>query len=79
MCNAYYISDEVKEEHARGFEECVSVYVYEGMSERCGSKLINPDCYAYHGTLTEVGCLEFSVEADGEFWNNVVTDACRWV
>ena len=53
------ITDEIREDHQSEFEERVSVYVYEGMPERCGSRLVMPDCCAYHQTLLEVGCVEF--------------------
>jgi hypothetical protein len=55
----YPITDEMREEYAYVFDERVSVYVYEGMPERCRSKSVMPDCCAYHLTLLEVGCLEF--------------------
>lgn len=53
------ITDEMREEYAYIFDERVSVFVYEGMPERCRSKLVMPDCCAFHLALLEVGCLEF--------------------
>lgn len=53
------ISNEVRAQWEYEFEERVSIKVYSGMPERCGSKDVNPDCCAYHATLTEVGCVEF--------------------
>jgi hypothetical protein len=55
----YPITGEMREEYAYVFDERVSVYVYEGMPERCRSKLVMPDCCAYHLALLDVGCLEF--------------------
>jgi hypothetical protein len=52
------ITDEKREDHHFEFEERVSVYVYEGMPERCRSKSVMPDCCAYHRVLLEVGCVE---------------------
>lgn len=53
------ITDEKREDHHFEFEERMSVYVYEGMPERCRSKTITLDCCAYHLVLLEVGCVEF--------------------
>jgi hypothetical protein len=54
------ITDEMREEYAYVFEERVSVYVYEGLPERCGSKTYHGgECCALHVVLHEVGCVEY--------------------
>lgn len=54
------VTDEIREQHEYEFAERVSVYVYEGLTERCGSKVYDGgECCAYHVVLSEVGCVEF--------------------
>src|SRR4051812_44039262 len=55
----YPIIDERREDYQFEFEERVSIKVYSGAGERCGSKSILPDCCASHSTLLELGCVEF--------------------
>jgi hypothetical protein len=61
------ITDEVREEYAYVFGERVSVYVYEGVPERCGSKTYHGgECCAFHVALYEVGCVEYWAHPKGE-------------
>lgn len=53
------VSDDARAEYAYAFAEREGLKIDGGMVGRCGSKLINPDCCAYHSTLLEIGCLEF--------------------
>lgn len=55
----YPIADKCREDYEFEFEERVGIKAYSGMVERCGSKMVNPDCCAYHSTLLELGCVEF--------------------
>ncbi len=53
------ITDEVREQHAYEFAEREGLKIDSGMEPNCGSRVVMPDCCAYHSTLTEVGCVEF--------------------
>lgn len=53
------VSEDVRSGYADEFEERASVHAYEGLPERCDSRLINPDCCAQHAALVELGCVEF--------------------
>lgn len=55
------ITDELREEYQFEFDERVSIKVYSGAHESCGSKASGSDCCATHSTLDELGCVEFWV------------------
>lgn len=58
------ITEEIREQHEYEFAERTSVYVYEGLPERCGSKVYDGgECCAYHVVLSDVGCVEFFAKA----------------
>lgn len=54
------ITDATREQYTYEFDERVSVYVYAGLPERCGSKVYaGGECCARHLALDDLGCVEY--------------------
>ena len=53
------IPADVREAHDDELAEREAVYVYAGLPEYCGSRLIDAGCCAAHAALQDVGCVEF--------------------
>jgi hypothetical protein len=55
----FKVTDEDREQYGYEVNERMSIYVYEGMPERCISKEVNPRCCAHHLVLLELGMVDF--------------------
>ena len=53
------VAVETVEQYEYEFAEREGLKIDAGMTARCGSKDIMPDCCAYHSALTDLGCVEF--------------------